>query len=260
MQISANGISFNVQIDGPDGAPWLVFSNSLLTNLTMWDDQAAELKKSYRVLRYDQRGHGGTQATDGKYSFDLLVADVIALMDALSIPRAHFAGISMGGMTALFMAQRHPGRFDRIIAADCGPASTPAGAQQWSERVALASDKGMGALADVTIPRWFPPEFVATKAPVLDKVRGMILATPIKGFAGCAAALSDYDLRPGLPGIERPTLLVVGTKDATLAGIRAIKEAVKGAKLIELEGAGHLSNLEQPAAFTSAVRDFLAGA
>jgi 3-oxoadipate enol-lactonase len=260
MRISANGISFNVQIDGPDGAPWLVLSNSLLTNLTMWDDQAAELQKSYRVLRYDQRGHGGTEATDGKYSFDLLVADVIALMDALSIKRAHFAGLSMGGMTALFLAQRHRERFDRIIAADCGPASTPAGAQQWSERITLAAEKGMAALADVTIPRWFPPEFVATKAPVLDKVRGMIVGTPFKGFAGCAQALSDYDLRPGLAGIDRPTLLLVGTKDATLAGIRAIKEAVKGAALVELEGAGHISNVEQPAAFTGAMRDFLKGA
>ncbi|MEA2989958.1 MAG: 3-oxoadipate enol-lactonase, partial [Alphaproteobacteria bacterium] len=171
MQINANGISFNTQVDGPDNAPWLIFSNSLLTNLAMWDDQVADLKSSYRILRYDQRGHGGTQVPDGKYSFDILTADVVALMDALSIRRAHFAGISMGGMTALLLAQRHPERFDRIIAADCGPASTPAGAQQWKERIELAADKGMDALADVTIPRWFPPDFVATKAPVLDKVR-----------------------------------------------------------------------------------------
>ena len=144
----------------------------------------------------------------------------------------------MGGMTTLVSAQRHRERFDRIIAADCGPASTPAGAQQWSERITLAAEKGMAALADVTIPRWFPPDFVATKAPVLDKVRGMIVGTPFKGFAGCAQALSDYDMRPGLAGIDRPTLLLVGTKDATLAGIRAIKEAVKGAALVELEGPG----------------------
>ena len=178
-------------------------------------------------------------------------------MDALAIKRAHFAGISMGGMTALFLAQRHRDRFDRIIACDCGPASTPASAQQWKERIELAADKGMEALVDVTVNRWFPPEFVATKAPVLDKVRGMIKATPFAGFAGCAEALSDYDLRPGLAGIDRPTLLIVGTKDATLAGIRQIKEAVPGAALVELEGAGHLSNLEQPAAFTRAIRDFI---
>jgi 3-oxoadipate enol-lactonase len=260
MRINANGISINYQIDGPEGAPWLIFSNSLLTSFAMWDEQVAELKQSFRALRYDQRGHGGTQATDGKYSFDILVADVIALMDALSIKRAHFAGISMGGMTALFLAQRHAERFDRIIACDCGPASTPVSAQQWKERIELAGEKGMEALVDVTVNRWFPPEFVATKAPVLDKVRGMIKATPFAGFAGCAQALSDYDLRPGLAGISRPTLLVVGTKDATLAGIKQIKETVPGAALVELEGAGHLSNLEQPAAFTRAIRDFLKAA
>jgi 3-oxoadipate enol-lactonase len=257
MRINANGISINYQIDGPEDAPWLIFSNSLLTSFAMWDEQVAELKQSFRVLRYDQRGHGGTQATDGKYSFDILVADVIALMDALAIKRANFAGISMGGMTALFLAQRHADRFDRIVACDCGPASTPASAQQWKERIDLAADKGMEALVDVTVNRWFPPEFVATKAPVLDKVRGMIKATPFKGFAGCAQALSDYDLRPRLAGISRPTLLIVGTKDATLAGIKQIKEAVPGASLVELDGAGHLSNLEQPAAFTRAIRDFI---
>jgi 3-oxoadipate enol-lactonase len=257
MRITANGISFNTQIDGPEGAPWLVMSNSLLTNLSMWDDQVAELKKSFRVLRYDQRGHGGTQATEAPYSFDLLVADVVALLDGLSIKRAHFVGLSMGGMTALFLAQRHPQRFDRIVACDCGPASTPVSAQQWKERIEVVAKEGMAALVEPTITRWFPPDFVAGKPPVLDKVRQMIRSTPIAGFTGCAQALSDYDLRPGLGGIDRPTLLIVGTKDATLAGIRQIKEAVRGAALLELEGAGHISNLEQPAAFTGAVQDFL---
>jgi 3-oxoadipate enol-lactonase len=258
MRINANGISMNVQIDGPEGAPWLVFSNSLMTNLTMWDDQVAELRQSFRILRYDQRGHGGTQATEGPYSFDLLVADVVALLDALSIKRAHFVGLSMGGVTALFLAQRHPERFDRIIACDCAPASTPASAQQWQERIAIAAKDGMAALAEPTVTRWFPPDFVATKSPVLAKIQHMIENTPTAGFTGCAQALSSYDLRPALPAIDRPTLLIVGTKDATLAGIRQIKEAVRGSALVELAGAGHISNTEQPAAFTGAVRDFLA--
>jgi 3-oxoadipate enol-lactonase len=257
MQSRVNGISINFEIDGSDSAPWLVLSNSLMTNLSMWDDQVAALGQSFRILRYDQRGHGGTEATEGSYSFDLLVADIIALLDMLGIKRAHFCGLSMGGMTALFLAQRHPQRFDRIIACDCGPASTPASAQQWKERIEVAAKDGMGALVEPTIGRWFPPEFLATKPPVLDKVRQMIHSTPIAGFCGCAQALSDYDLRPGLAGIGLPTLLMVGTKDATLAGIRQIKEAVRGSTLVELEGAGHISNLEQPAAFTRAIRDFL---
>jgi 3-oxoadipate enol-lactonase len=260
MQIKANSITMNAQIDGPEGAPWLVFSNSLMTNLSMWDDQVAALAPSFRILRYDQRGHGGTQATDESYSFDLLVADVVALLDALSIERAHFAGLSMGGVTALFLAQRHPQRFDRIIACDCAPGSTPASAQQWQERIALASQGGMAALAEPTVTRWFPPEFVATKPAVLDEVRQMIRTTPFAGFRGCAQALSNYDLRPGLSGIDRRTLMMVGTKDATLPGVRQIKEVIPGATLVELEGAGHISNLEQPAVFTGAIRDFLCGA
>jgi 3-oxoadipate enol-lactonase len=258
MQVKANGVSINYRLEGLEGAPVIIFSNSLLTDISMWDDQAAELAKTCRVLRYDQRGHGGSEAPSGNYSFDFLVADVIALMDALGIKRAHFAGISMGGMTALFLAQRHRDRFDRIIACDCGPASTPASAQQWKERTELGAEKGMEALVEITVNRWFPPEFVATKAPVLDKVRGMIRKTPYAGFAGCAAALSDYDLRPGLAGIDRPTLLICGTKDATFGGMKQIKEAVPGARLVELAGAGHLSNLEQPAAFTKAISDFIA--
>ena len=257
MQINANGISINYQIDGREGAPWLIFSNSLMTNLAMWDDQVTELKGDYHILRYDQRGHGGTQAPEGKYTFDMLTADVVALMDALAIKRAHFAGLSMGGMTALFLAQRHADRFDRIIACDCGPASTPVSAQQWKERIDLGAEKGMEALVDVTVNRWFPPDFVANRAPVLDKVRGMIRTTPYKGFAGCAQALSDYDLRPGLPGITRPTLCIVGTKDATLAGMEQIHATVPAARMVKLEGAGHISNLEQPQAFTKAVGDFL---
>src|SRR5262245_52935361 len=257
MQISANDISINYQIDGREGAPWLIFSNSLMTSLAMWDDQVAELKGDYRILRYDQRGHGGTQASDGKYTFDMLTADVVALMDALSIKRAHFAGLSMGGMTALFLAQRHADRFDRIIACDCGPASTPVSAQQWKERIDLGAEKGMEALVDVTVNRWFPPDFVATTAPVLAKVRGMIRATPYKGFAGCAHALSDYDLRPGLPGTARPTLSIVGTKDATLAGMDQIHHTVPGPRMVNLEGGGDISNVEQPQEVTEAVGDFL---
>ena len=260
MQSRVNGININFEIDGPDNAPWLILSNSLLTNLSMWDDQVATLARSFRILRYDQRGHGGTEATAGEYSFDLLVADIIALIDMLGIGRAHFCGLSMGGMTALFLAQRHPQRFDRIIACDCGPNSTEASAQQWKERIEVASRDGMQALVEPTIARWFPPDFVATKAPVLDKVRDMIRSTPFAGFRGCAMALSSYDLRGGLGGIDRRTLLIVGTKDATLAGIRQIKEAVRGSALVELEGAGHISNVEQPAAFTGAVVDFLSQA
>ena len=182
---------------------------------------------------------------------------MVALFYALSIKRANFVGISMGGMTGLALAPKHPDRVDRIVICDCGPASSPASAQQWEERIAIAQKEGMEPLADATARRWFPPEFIESNPAVFQKVCEMIRQTPVKGFIGCAGALANYDLRPGLPGIHAPTLLIVGTKDATVPGIKAINAAIPGSKLVELEGAGHLSNLEQPDAFTSALQQFL---
>jgi 3-oxoadipate enol-lactonase len=141
MKIKANGITINYQIDGPQGAadaPWLVFSNSLATSFAMWDEQAMALKDSFRVLRYDQRGHGGTDVPSGRYPFDMLLADALALLDALAIKRPHFAGLSMGGATALGLAERHPDRFDRIVVCDSPCQSTPQSTQQWEERIAVA--------------------------------------------------------------------------------------------------------------------------
>ena len=148
MRIAANGITFNCAVEGADGAPWLVFSNSLATNLHMWDPQADDLKRSFRILRYDQRGHGATDAPAGRYSFATLVADALALFDALGIARPHFFGLSMGGATALGLAELHPDRVDRVVVCDSPAMSTPAGARQWEERIAVAQTSGMAALED----------------------------------------------------------------------------------------------------------------
>ena len=256
MKIAA-GISINYQIDGRESAPWLIFSNSLLTDLTMWDDQVAALKDSFRILRYDQRGHGGTQVTEGKYTFDLLAADVIGLMDEL-FGVEHFVGISMGGMTALLLAEKYRDRFNSIIPCDCGPASTPAGAQQWQERIELANAKGMAGRHDVTIPRWFPPEFVATKSPVLDKVRGMIEATPLQGFAGCGGAVG---LRPAAGAAGHRQSHVADRRHQGRHGRRDQGDQSSRARIeVELEGAGHLSNLEQPQKFSQSIREFIKAA
>jgi len=259
MQIQANHISFNCQIDGREGAPWLVFSNSLATNLSMWDDQVKALRDHFRILRYDQRGHGETDAPAGRYDFNLLVADIVALFDALKIRRVHFAGLSMGGMAAIALAEKHPERIDRVVACDCGPASTPQSAQQWEERIALARDHGMQALVQPTIERWFAPEFIAANASVVDKVRHMIRTTPASGFIGCAYALSNFDLQPGLGAIKNPILFLCGSKDASLAGTKALQAGVPGSKLIEIPNAGHISNMENPGVFTHALEDFLTG-
>ena len=257
MRIKANGITIKYQIDGPDGAPWLVFSNSLATTLAMWDEQAAALQDSYRVLRYDQRGHGATDAPAGRYPFDRLLADALGLMDALGIKTAHFAGLSMGGATALGLAERHPERFGRIIVCDSPCQSTPQSTQQWEERIAVARQQGMEALVEPTIARWFPPETVAKNPPHLDKVRAMIRATPVEGFVGCAAALADHDYASAISTVKCPVLFMVGEKDAPAPAMRKLNEKLPGSRFVELPGAGHISNMDRPAEFTRAIRDFL---
>jgi len=258
MKIKANGISINYQVDGPDGAPWLVLSNSLATNLAMWDDQARELDRAFRVLRYDQRGHGTTEAPAGRYAFELLIADALALMDALAIKRAHFAGLSMGGATALGLAQKHPDRLDRVIVCDSPCQSTPTSSQQWEERIVVAQRQGMEALVEPTLARWFPPEAIKVNPPHLDTVRQMIRTTPVNGFIGCAAALADHNYAAAVATVTRPVLFMVGEKDAAAAPMRKLNEALPGSRYVELPGAGHISNLDQPEAFSRAVKDFLA--
>jgi 3-oxoadipate enol-lactonase len=257
MKVQVNGIAINYQIDGPEGAPWLVFSNSLATSTAMWDEQAAALRGSFRVLRYDQRGHGGTEAPAGRYPFDTLLADALALLDALSIKTAHFAGLSMGGATALGLAERHPERFDRIIVCDSPCQSTPQSSQQWEERIAVAQEKGIAALVEPTVARWFPPETVAKNPPHLDKVRAMFRATPVNGFIGCAAALADHDYAAAVATVKSPVLFLVGEKDAPVPAMRKLNEKLPGSRYVEIPGAGHISNMDRPAEFTKAIRDFL---
>ena len=257
MQIKANGITFNYQIDGARGAPWLIFSNSLATNLSMWEHQARALSARFQVLRYDQRGHGKTEAPEGRYTFAILLADVIALMDALEIPRANFCGLSLGGATALGLAEQHPDRIDRAIVCDSPCASTPASAKQWEERIAVAKASGMEALVEPTLQRWFPPDVYAAKPPAVAKVREMVKSTPVNGFIGCCAALGDHNFRSAVASVSRPVLFMVGEKDPPNGAMREMNKELAGSQFVEIASAGHISNIEQPEAFTRALEKFL---
>jgi 3-oxoadipate enol-lactonase len=259
MRIKANGLTFNYTIDGSEGAPWLVFSNSLATTVAMWDEQATALAGKYRVLRYDQRGHGATDAPAGRYAFDTLIADAVALMDTVGIKRAHFGGLSMGGATALGLAEQHPDRVDSIIICDSGCMSTLQSTQQWEERIVVAQKEGMDALVEPTMARWFPPETLHNNPPHLAKVRAMIRATPVNGFIGCAAALADHDYNAKVATVKCPTLFIVGEKDgAAPAAMKDMQSRLPGSKYVELSGAGHISNMDRPAEFTKAIAEFLA--
>jgi 3-oxoadipate enol-lactonase len=257
MDVKANGITFNCEIDGAGNAPWLIFSNSLATNLSMWDHQARVMSARYQVLRYDQRGHGKTEAPEGRYTFAILLADVIALMDALEIPHANFCGLSLGGATALGLAEEHPDRIERAIVCDSPCASTPASAKQWEERIAVARANGMEALVEPTLQRWFPPDVYGANTPAVVKVREMVKSTPLNGFIGCCAALGDHNFRSAVASVSQPVLFMVGEKDPPNAAMREMNKELAGSQFVEIAGAGHISNMEQPEAFTGALEKFL---
>ena len=175
--VNANGIDFNYEVEGPDGAPWITFSNSLATNVTMWDGQAALLSDNWRVLRYDQRGHGRTEVTTPPYSFDQLGDDVIALWDELGVKRSVFCGLSMGGTTGLGLALNHDDRLAAFIGCDLRCESAPAFSAAWDERIATAKAEGMDAMADLTAHRWFTEKFYSNPANA-DYIRPMQAAVP----------------------------------------------------------------------------------
>ena len=259
MKIKANGITINYQVDGPRGRA-LARAQQFARHQSRDVGRAgARLQEPFRVLRYDQRGHGGTDAPAGRYTFEQLIADAVALMDALGIKRAHFGGLSMGGATALGFAQKHPDRLDKVIVCDSPCQSTPTSAQQWEERIAIAEKQGMEPLVEPTVGRWFPPEVIAGQpAAISTRCAQMVRTTPVNGFIGCAAALADHNYAAAVATVTRPVLFMAGEKDGvTPAAMRKLNAALTGSRYVELPGAGHISNLDQPQGFTGAIRDFL---
>ncbi len=258
-KISANGIEFNHRIDGAEGAPWLTFSNSLATNLAMWDAQVELLAGDYRILRYDQRGHGATETPEPPYSFDLLVDDVIALWDALGVERSIFVGLSMGGTTGLGLATGHGDRLDGLVACDCRCDSPPGFREAWDDRIEVVEDGGMAALAGPTVERWFTEGFQKDRPDAIEWIAEMIRTTPLDGFIGGARALQDIAYRDRLGAIAIPTLFIVGAQDgaATPEYVRPMQEAVTGSALAVLDPAGHISNVENPDGFNRALTGFL---
>ena len=257
--IEHDGLRFRCRIDGAEGAPWMVLSNSLVTDLTVWDPQVAAFGDRFRILRYDQRGHGGTSVPPQPATIGQLADDAAALMQAVGVTAAVFGGVSMGAATGFCLAQRHPGLVTRLIASDGQAATAPGGAEAWGERIALGQRDGMAGYADATMQRWFSRRSRSEGHPAMARVRAMIEATPLEGFIACARALQDYDFRPGLPEMRQPTLLIAGAEDGPMpAGMRAVADVIPGARFVEIPDAGHIPGIERPDAFNAAVAAFLA--
>lgn len=243
------------RIDGAVDAPWLVFCNSLGTDLSMWDAQTAAFASDFRVLRYDRRGHGASTAPPGAYTLADLGGDVLALFDALGIERAHYCGLSIGGLVAQWLAVYASQRIERV--AVCATASKIGTAEGWHMRIADVEAKGLDWMTGATAERWFVAAFREAHA---DEVQGILagfVATSITGYAGCCAALADADLRADVAGIDIPLLAISGDHDPVCppSDLQAIADAC-GGRHVSLPGR-HLVNVESPDDFNTALRDFL---
>jgi 3-oxoadipate enol-lactonase len=260
MKITANGISMNYTLDGPASAPVATLSHSLATDLSMWDPQMKALTARYRVLRYDTRGHGGTEAPAAAYTLDQLADDARALLQALGIPKTHWIGLSMGGMIGQALALKSPELFLSLSLCDTSSRIPAEAKPLWQDRIKTAQTQGMEPLVEGTIARWFTASFREQHKDVVDPVRAMIRRTPPQGYAGCCHAISALDLTDRLPAIKLPTLIVVGEEDqgTPVAASQAIQAKIAGSQLEILKSAAHLANMEQPEAFTKAVTSFLA--
>jgi 3-oxoadipate enol-lactonase len=257
LTVDADGVPIRYVVEGPEKAPVVLLSNSLGTDLTMWDAQAAAWSREHRVVRYDTRGHGRSGAPAMDYTLDRLGADALAVLDAVGATRAAVVGVSLGGQTALWLAVNAPERITRAVAANTAPKVGTA--EAWNERIALIRSEGMDAVSDAVVDRFFSPAFQRAHPEVVAAVLAIVRGTDADGYAGCCAALRDADLRPDVGRISQPLLVIGGQHDLATPVAEAVdlKAAVPGARL-ELLEAAHLSNLEEPEAFTRLVGAFLA--
>lgn len=246
-------------LDGTPGKPVLVLSNSLGTNLHMWDTQVAAFTEHFQVLRYDTRGHGASLVSAGPYSIEQLGRDVLALLDALNLPRVHFCGLSMGGLIGQWLGINASERLHKLVV--CNTAAKIAGPDVWNPRIETVLRDGqaaMVALRDASIARWFTPGYAAANPAQAKRITDMLAATSPQGYAANCAAVRDADFRAQLGAIQVPTLVIAGTEDAVTppAGGHFIEEHVKGAQYAEFHAA-HLSNVEVGEPFSRRVIDFL---
>ncbi|SQF98855.1 3-oxoadipate enol-lactonase [Paucimonas lemoignei] len=247
------------QLDGQPDAPVLLLSNSLGTDLGMWDGQIPELTQHFRVLRYDTRGHGRSVVSAGPYSIEQNGRDVLALLDALDVQRASFCGLSMGGLIGQWLLLNAPQRLDKVVL--CNTAMKIASPEVWNPRIEMVlrdGEAGMRSLREATITRWFSTEFTASQPGQVERLLESLVSTSPQGYAANCAAVRDADFTHKFAAVQLPVLVVCGYRDpvTTVADGELLKQAIAGAQLVTL-CAAHLSNVEAGQSFSSAVLAFL---
>jgi 3-oxoadipate enol-lactonase/4-carboxymuconolactone decarboxylase len=256
--VQARGARLRVKLDGPPKAPVLVLSNSLGMSLEMWDRQVPRLSSFLRVVRYDHRGHGGSSAPPAPYTIDDLGNDLVDLLDALDVERAAICGLSLGGMTAMWLAAHRPERVSSIVVACSAPVLGPK--EAWYERADAARRDGPASLLATLAARWFPPGVQERREGLVEEVAAMLATCDAEGYAGCCAAIAEMDLRPVLGDVAAPALVVAGAHDPVTPPSVALALAGElRAALVVLRASSHLANLTEPEAFTDAVLSHVAG-
>jgi 3-oxoadipate enol-lactonase len=259
MKVRGNGCAFNVSLEGRQDAPVIMLSHGIATNLAIWDDLVPLLAPRYRVLRYDSRGHGGSDATSGAYSLHQLAGDVIAILDELNLDRVHFVGLSMGGMVGMELALRAPERMTCLAVCNARGASPAQYRDAWVERSANVRAGGIETIVESSIARWFTPHFLANRADAVEAMRGIVRGTSVDGYCGSAAALCELDHEKHLSRLTMPLLFLAGAQDqgAPPAVMKPMQQRAPGSRYVELREAAHISVVEQPRLFAEALIGFL---
>ena len=252
----SGGARIDYSVAGAPTDPALLFINSIGTTRELWARQLPRLSKSFRVITYDARGHGFSQATVGDYTIEQLGRDALAILDDAGAESAHVCGISLGGITGMWLGVHAPRRIHSLVVANT--AARIGSVQMWTERIAFVREQGMAALADMTMPRWFTEAFRTREPLTIEQFRAMVASCSTDGYLGCSAALRDEDLREAIAGIRCPVLCIAGSADVATPpdALQFIHERIAGSRLIMLDAA-HLSNVEQNEAFNRALLDFL---
>jgi 3-oxoadipate enol-lactonase len=254
--IDADGCPIHVQVEGPERAPVLMLSNSLGATLHMWDLQAPELARHFRLVRYDRRGHGKSGVSPGPYTMERLGRDVLAILDALRIDKVNWCGLSMGGMVGQWLGAHAPARVDKLILSNTSsyyPDKTP-----WHDRIRAVREGGIAAVADRVLGAWFTKDFAAREPETVARMKAMMLATPVAGYIANCEAVRDMDHREILRAIRAPTLVIAGRHDPATpveAG-EFIRSRIPGASMHVIDAA-HVANIEQPHDYIDAVLGFL---
>jgi 3-oxoadipate enol-lactonase len=251
---NSDGVRIDYSDVGAAGAPALLFINSIATTRELWARQVSRCSKSFRVITYDARGHGYSQVNSGDYTIEQLGRDALAVLNAAGVESAHVCGISLGGLTAMWLGVHARRRVKSLVLANT--AARIGSLEMWTERITFVRQQGMATLADMTMPRWFTDDFRAREQQTVEQFRAMVAACPQDGYLGCCAALRDEDLREAISAIACPVLCVAGSRDPATPpeALRFVHERIAGSRLATLDAA-HLTNVEQHEAFTRALLD-----